>query len=166
MSHFSSIDSIHDTKGFPHAQCEHTYAAFPLNQEVVTALSQWTAQPAVAKISSISVLHFLTRVTCFLSSTARQQKRFWQKGRWAAWWIMQNIIYIAPYNKFDYLKLWRSFDTHFAVGLWIVVVGGFQDLQRFFWKSFSAGNDWNLSIGLNNSDERLIPPPCNVTARM
>ena len=25
-------------------------------------------------------------------------------------------IYIAPYNKFDYLKLMRSFDTHFAVG--------------------------------------------------
>ena len=111
----------------------HTYAAFPLNQEVVTALSQWTAQPAVAKISSISVLHFLSRATCFLSSTFRQQKRIWQKGRWAAWWIMQNIIHIAPYNKFDYLKLLRSFDTHFAVGLWIVVVGGFQDLKGFFW---------------------------------
>ena len=34
--------------------------------------------------------------------------------------------------KFDYLKLLRSFDTHFAVGKWLV--GGFQDLYRFFWK--------------------------------
>ena len=40
VNHNPHTDRSHDTKGFPHAQCEHTYAAFPLNQEVATALSQ------------------------------------------------------------------------------------------------------------------------------